>query len=66
MMHEERRWFVGIDWASQEHVVKLCDGDGENIGERWGVIRPSFNNLGMRHMGNLDLGIFSPRTLCGL
>jgi hypothetical protein len=34
MMHEERRWFVGIDWASQEHVVKLCDGDGENIGER--------------------------------
>jgi hypothetical protein len=31
MMHEERRWFVGIDWASQEHVVKLCDGDGENI-----------------------------------
>src|SRR5215510_1025906 len=20
-MHEERRWFAGIDWASQEHVV---------------------------------------------
>jgi len=36
MMHEERRLFVGIDWASQEHVVTLCDGDGdgEKIGER--------------------------------
>ena len=28
------RWFVGIDWASQEHVVTLCDGEGNRIGER--------------------------------
>jgi Transposase len=34
IMHEERKWFVGIDWASQEHVVSLCDGDGKKIGER--------------------------------
>src|SRR6516225_4082915 len=34
MMDKERRWFVGIDWASQEHVVSLCDGEGKKIGER--------------------------------
>jgi transposase len=34
MMHEERRWFVGIDWASLEHVVSLCDGQGKKIGQR--------------------------------
>jgi transposase len=33
-MHEERRWFVGIDWGSQEHVASLCDGDGNKIGKR--------------------------------
>ena len=33
-MDEERRWFVGIDWASQEHVVSLCDGQGKKIGQR--------------------------------
>jgi transposase len=34
MMDKERRWFVGIDWGSQEHVVSLCDGLGEKIGRR--------------------------------
>jgi len=34
IMHEERRWFVGIDWASQEHVVTLCDGQGKKMGQR--------------------------------
>jgi hypothetical protein len=33
-MHEERRWLVGIDWASQEHVVSLLDGWGGKIGQR--------------------------------
>jgi transposase len=33
-MHEERRWFAGIDWASQEHVVTLCDSRGKKMGER--------------------------------
>ena len=34
MMDKERRWFVGIDWGSQEHVVSLCDESGEKIGQR--------------------------------
>jgi transposase len=33
-MHEERKWFVGIDWGSQEHVVTLCDVQGNKIGQR--------------------------------
>jgi len=33
MMDKERRWFVGIDWGSQEHVVSLCDG-GKRVGQR--------------------------------
>src|SRR5215813_9578646 len=34
MMDKERRWFVGIDWGSQEHVVSLYDEDGNKIGQR--------------------------------
>jgi transposase len=34
MMDKERRWFVGIDWGSQEHVVSLCDETGGQIGQR--------------------------------
>jgi hypothetical protein len=34
MMDKERRWFVGIDWGSQEHVVSLCDDAGKKIGQR--------------------------------
>src|SRR5262249_61825545 len=34
MMDKERRWFVGIDWGSQEHVVSLCDEGGSKIGQR--------------------------------
>jgi transposase len=34
IMHEERKWFVGIDWASQEHVVSLCDDQGNKLGQR--------------------------------
>lgn len=34
MMQEQQRWFVGIDWASQEHVVSLCDRHGKKIGQR--------------------------------
>jgi len=33
-MHEEQRWFVGIDWASKEHVVSLLDYGGRKIGQR--------------------------------
>jgi hypothetical protein len=30
-MDKERRWFVGIDWGSEEHVVSLCDDAGKKI-----------------------------------
>jgi hypothetical protein len=33
-MDEERKWFIGIDWGSQEHVVSLCDDRGKKIGQR--------------------------------
>jgi transposase len=34
MMDKERRWFVGVDWGSQEHVASLCDEGGVKIGQR--------------------------------
>jgi transposase len=34
MMDKERRWLVGIDWASEEHVVSLYDEGGSKIGQR--------------------------------
>jgi hypothetical protein len=34
MMEKERGWFVGIDWASQEHVVSLYDDTGQKVGQR--------------------------------
>ncbi len=33
-MEEERHWFVGIDWASEIHQVRLSDAHGNKIGER--------------------------------
>jgi transposase len=33
-MDEKRKWFIGIDWGSQEHVVSLCDDQGKKIGQR--------------------------------
>ena len=33
-MEEERRWYVGIDWASVDHVVRVSDAHGTKIGER--------------------------------
>jgi transposase len=29
-----RRWFVGIDWATEEHAVCLVDDEGNVLGER--------------------------------
>ena len=34
MMDKKRRWLVGIDWGSQEHVVSLYDDSGQKIGQR--------------------------------
>lgn len=33
-MADEVRWFVGIDWASEQHQVCLLDADGHVVGER--------------------------------
>ena len=33
-MADEVRWFVGIDWASEQHQVCLLDADGHIVGER--------------------------------
>lgn len=33
-MEEERRWFVGVDWASETHQVRLSDARGNKVGER--------------------------------
>jgi len=33
-MNDARRWFSGVDWASQSHWVFLTDGDGRKLGER--------------------------------
>jgi len=34
MGEEDRRWFVGIDWASETHHVRISDGRGRKAGER--------------------------------
>jgi transposase len=30
----EKRWYAGVDWASESHHVFLTDGEGRTIGER--------------------------------
>ena len=32
-MADEVRWFVGIDWASEQHQVCLLDADSHVVGE---------------------------------
>lgn len=33
-MSNQQRWFVGVDWATQEHVVCVIASDGTLLGER--------------------------------
>jgi len=33
-MEEERLWFVGVDWGSETHQVRLSDARGNKVGER--------------------------------
>jgi hypothetical protein len=33
-MEDERRWFVGVDWASQTHHARVLDARGRTLGER--------------------------------
>lgn len=34
MDEEVREWFVGVDWASRTHHVRVSDGRGRKVGER--------------------------------
>ena len=33
-MDDERSWFVGVDWASKTHHVRVFDAKGRSVGER--------------------------------
>jgi transposase len=33
-MTDQRRWYAGVDWASQSHHVFLTDADGRRTGEK--------------------------------
>src|SRR5215467_146228 len=33
-MDELKCWFVGVDWASENHRVRITDGCGKRLGER--------------------------------
>jgi Transposase len=33
-MNELKCWFVGVDWASESHRVRITDGCGKRLGER--------------------------------
>lgn len=33
-MNDQRRWYAGIDWATQSHHVVITQGDGDKIGEK--------------------------------
>lgn len=33
-MKEERHWFIGVDWASETHLVRVSDAWGSKLGER--------------------------------
>ena len=33
-MTQQRQWYAGVDWASQDHHVRLTDDAGKDIGER--------------------------------
>ncbi len=43
-MEEQKRWFVGIDWATEEHQVCVEDSVGNVVGER--VFAHSGSGLG--------------------
>jgi len=34
IMIDQRRWYAGVDWASESHHVFVTDGDGLKIGEK--------------------------------
>ena len=33
-MSDQKRWYAGVDWASESHLVFLTDAEGHKIGEK--------------------------------
>ena len=33
-MNDKFLWFVGLDWAHEEHRICLLDGEGKQVAER--------------------------------
>ena len=33
-MTNQQRWYAGVDWASENHHVRITDGEGRTIGEK--------------------------------
>jgi transposase len=33
-MTNQQRWYAGVDWASENHHVRMTDGEGRTIGEK--------------------------------
>ena len=33
-MTDQKRWYTGVDWASENHHVLITDGEGRSIGEK--------------------------------
>jgi hypothetical protein len=33
-MNDQRRWYAGVDWATESHHVLITQGDGRKIGEK--------------------------------
>ena len=33
-MNDQKRWYAGVDWASESHTVWLADWGGQRLGER--------------------------------
>jgi hypothetical protein len=33
-MTDQPRWYAGVDWASESHLVALTDDAGRKIGEK--------------------------------
>jgi transposase len=33
-MNDQRRWYAGVDWATESHHVLITQGDGRRIGEK--------------------------------
>jgi transposase len=61
-MDEERHWFVGVDWASEIHHVRVSDARGGKLGERGFT----HGGVGLAEMADWILGLTgtAPGEVC--